>query len=499
MLVTQSYLQHFLFLLTAAFYAYTIFVVVLIVRENRDTGSTLAWILVLIGLPVVGLVIYVFFGRNWKVHSLRKKLRISALRKKSTQALYALHAAQRDRVRTTIATHPHGALLAQTLRVGQNNADVLLTYDNTVKIFQSGHAKFSRLKADIKRARSFIHMEYFIWRSDPLTEDIADALIAKARDGVEVRILYDPAGTMTTRIFHPKLFRRMRRGGVRIIPFFNALSPLKITTINYVLHRKIVIIDGHIAYTGGMNMAQEYIDGGKRFAQWRDTHMRLTGESVLALHATFAVNWEQTTKESLLDNARYFPKPLPAPPDARRVAVQTLATRPLAYWQPIAYSLLTLILSARKSVYIQSPYFIPDESLYNALKMMALSGVDVRIMVAGVPDRYLPYWAAVTYFEGLLLAGAKIYRYMDGFMHAKTVIIDGVVCTVGTTNMDIRSLRLSYENNVVILDEVTAKELTRDFVRDLASCKRFSFGNYTRIGWLAQLRNSVARLFSPLL
>ncbi len=497
--IFEFIIQNVALLATVAFYTYIVVVVVFIIMENRDAGSTLAWILVFIALPVVGFLIYIFFGRNWKVHSPRKKLQISQLQKKSAQALIAVRSMQKERIDTMIATAPHPSKVSQILRVTQDSPDVLFTVHNTVKIFHSGRDKFNRLKADIKNAQTFIHMEYFIWRADPLTEEIADLLIAKAAEGVTVRILYDPIGSLKTTLFHFTHLRRMRRGGVRILPFFNSLSPFKITTINYILHHKIVIIDGQVGYTGGMNMAQEYIDGGKRFASWRDTHVRLMGEGVLALQATFARNWEQATKESLFDTERYFPTPAPLHGDTHTVPIQMLATQPMAYWQPIAYSLLTLILSARRSVYIQSPYFIPDESLFNALKIVALTGIDVRIMVTGIPDKRLPYWAALTYFEGLLLAGVKVYHYMDGFLHAKTMTVDGEICAIGTTNLDIRSLRLSHENNIVIFDAITTRQMERRFIHDVASCTRFSFGSYTRIGPLAKLRNSIARLLSPLL
>lgn len=496
--VFSLFVEHFTLLATIVFYAYILFVVGVIIMENRDTGSTLAWILVLILLPVVGFLLYIFFGRHWRVHSVRKQRRITQLQKKSLHALLGVRAVQKERMDAMIKKHASAAV-TQTLRVVQDSPDALLTLHNTIKVFQRGQDKFHRLKADIRAARTFVHMEYFIWRADPLTQEIANVLIAKVAEGVTVRVLYDPIGSLLTTLRHPTFFRRMRRAGVQVVPFFNLLSPFKITTINYILHHKIVVIDGVIAYTGGMNMAQEYIDGGKRFASWRDTHLRLTGECVLALHATFARNWEQATKESLFDVARYFPLPHPPSPGKRHVPISVLSTQPMAYWQPIANSLLMMILAARHSVYIQSPYFIPDESLYNALKMIALTGVDVRIMVTGVPDKRLPYWAALTYFEGLLLAGVKVYHYMDGFLHAKTVVVDGAVCAIGTTNLDIRSLYLSHENNLIVYDEVTAKELERDFMRDLAACARFSFGSYTRIGRLAKMRNSVARLLSPLM
>lgn len=463
--------------------------------ENRDISSTLAWILIFLLFPIIGFFTYIFFGRNWKVINPTKKDRIRTLRHKTDAVLKELNEKQKGHFAQII----DGGLstgIARIIRIAQENSDTLLTINNSVDVLQSGEEKFEKLKKDLYDARSFIHMEYFIWRVDPLTEEIKNILITKAQEGVEIRIIYDPIGSLFSWVFHRKYFREMQRAGIGVVPFFNKLSPLKITTINYLLHRKIVVIDGMIGYTGGMNMGQEYIDGGREFASWRDTHMRIEGNATLSLQATFAVNWEEVCNESLFDR-KYFP--FSTQNIYGHVPVQILSSEPHAFWQPIKQSLFVMVLAAQKNVYIQTPYFIPDANLFEALKIAALSGVDVKIMITGIPDKRIPYWAAFTYFEELLLAGAKIYHYDTGFMHAKTCSVDGKLCSIGTTNMDIRSLHLSYENNVIIYDVKTAQKLENDFIDDMAMCTQFTIDDYKKITVFAKFRNSFVRLFSPLL
>ncbi len=476
-------------------YLYLVVVIIFIIMENRDTSSTLAWILIFLLFPIIGFFVYIFFGRNWKVMNPRKKEKIKDIQTKTEFILQQIKQRQ-DNYKNVVKDCKTSRSVERILSVSEKNSDAILTTHNDVQILQSGAQKFKLLEEDLKKAKNFIHMEYFIWRDDKLTNRIKDILIKKANEGVEVRVLYDPIGSLVTTIFHGKYFRDMRRAGIVAIPFFNALSPLRITTVNYLLHRKIVIIDNFIGYAGGMNMGQEYIDGGKSYKSWRDTHVRLMGDSVLSLHAAFATNWEEANDESLF-NDKYFS--ICKIDEIDNVSVQIISSEPDSYWQPIKQAIFTMILAAKDHVYIQTPYFIPDENLFEAMKIIALAGIDVRVMVTGIPDKWLPHWAAFTYFEELLLAGVKIYHYNTGFMHAKTISIDGNMCSIGTTNMDIRSLDLSYESNVVVYDEKITRQLEQDYANDLECCTQFTLDDYSKINIFAKFRNSLVRLLSPLL
>jgi len=476
-------------------YLYLIVVVIFIVMENRDTSSTLAWILVFILFPIIGFFVYIFFGRNWKVINPYKKDKIRRIHEEIDSIVKKIQQKQEGYI-ASVKNKTMSHSVDRILRVSQKNSDTFLTTHNDVQILQSGTQKIKALKKDIKNAKIFIHMEYFIWRDDALTNSIKDLLIQKAQQGVEVRIIYDPIGSFFTALFHKKHFREMRQAGIEVVPFFNALSPLRITTVNYLLHRKIIVIDGVIGYTGGMNMGQEYIDGGTSYNSWRDTHVRLEGDSVLFLHNAFAMNWEETRNISLFSD-KYFPIHVN---DCKEcVPIQVISSEPNSYWQPIKQALFAIIMAAKDHIYIQTPYFIPDINLFEALKIAALAGVDVRVMITGIPDKKIPYWAAFTYFEELLLAGVKIYHYNAGFLHAKTISVDGILCSIGTTNMDIRSLQLSYENNIVIYDKKITKKLENDYKNDIMQCTEFTIEQYKKINIFAKFRNSVVRLLSPLL
>jgi len=333
-------------------------------------------------------------------------------------------------------------------------------------------------------------MEYFIWRSDKLGNEIKEILIEKVKQGVEVRILCDAVGSL---LISKNYVKELRKNGIQFHNSRNLTAFFRLSTLNYRNHRKIVAIDGEIGYTGGMNLGQEYIDGGKRFKIWRDTHLRIEGPEASHLQAIFAMSWYTTTNEKLFSQKYYNIV------NRGNVATQITTSGPDSKWNSIKQLYLSLIATSKKYVWIQSPYFVPDLSISDALKNAALSGIDVRIMVTGVPDKKIPYWAAFTFFEELLEAGVKVYHYKKGFFHAKTINTDGELCSIGTANMDIRSFNLNYELNTLIYDERIAKKLEKDFLHDLKSCKEFTAKKYEELPKLVKARNSISRLFAPLL
>lgn len=307
---------------------------------------------------------------------------------------------------------------------------------------------------------------------------------------MKVRILYDSLGNYLS----GRYLKQLRRSGIQIYPYYNFLSPLKLHTLNYRNHRKMIIIDGSTGYMGGMNMGEEYITGGKRFPAWRDTHIRLQGESVVVLQGIFSVSWTNTTKETL-DMKTVIPDLYP---EIANVHIQVTASGPDSQWESIKQVYFLLISSAEQSIFIQTPYFIPDASIVMALKTAALSGIDVRIILTGWVDKRLPYWAAHTYLRDLLEAGVRFYYYTKGYMHAKTILVDSQTCSIGTANMDIRSFALNYEINALIYDEIIAKILETQFMVDLEFSREFTRENYDRLSRLKRLRNSLAKLFAPL-
>jgi cardiolipin synthase len=345
---------------------------------------------------------------------------------------------------------------------------------------------------DIKAATQSIHLQYFIWAADSFTESLKQLLIEKARAGVEVRLLYDPLGSFVH--LSRAYLSPMREAGIRVAP----TSPLwRVHTISYRNHRKITVIDGVIGYTGGMNMGKEHIDGGAEFSLWRDTQLRIVGEGAAALQAVFMVDWYNAVRENLFSSA-YFPAPVPE--REQDVPVQILTSGPDSQWAAIRQLYFFLIVSAQRHVLLQSPYFIPDATLAEALKSAALSGVDVRVMLSARPSgNRLPAWAGYTFMSDVAEAGVHIHLYEKGYLHAKTISIDSEICCIGSANIDIRSFSINYELNAVLYSRRLAGQLEEDFVRDLADCSEFDPVQYGQANIAVRFRDSAARLLSPLL
>lgn len=480
-------------LFTILFYVYMISIIIFIIMENRDAQSTFSWILIFILLPLFGLLIYIFFGRNWRIHSHKKKVFKEGLYDELEKTLQPI----RDKEISVVSHLKEGSMSKHKKLVDilHGFEEASFTGYNSVKILQNGSKKFPALEEDLKNAQNFIHMEYFIWRDDVLTNRIKDILIDRIKHGVKVRIMFDPAGSSLMLIKGRKYLKELRSAGIEIVPFFNSMARSKFTALNNINHHKIVVIDGHVAYTGGMNMGQEYIDGKPMYDSWRDTHIRIEGEAVHSLHALFVYSWKAITGESLFDQ-QYFTNNTAVTKD---LPMQILASGPDSSQSTIRQLFFSMIMTAQKKVYIQSPYFVPDPTILEALKLSALAGVDTRVMVTGVPDKKVAYWAAYSFFEELLQAGVKIYHYNAGFIHSKTISVDETFCTIGTTNLDLRSFTTSHEVNAVIFDADTTKELERDFINDLEKCTELTLKQYENIKPSIKFRNSLCRLLAPLL
>ena len=472
-----------------ALYIYIFIMIIYLLLDNRESATTLSWLLIFFFLPFLGIILYFLFGRG-----MRKKIRNTLVRQNLEDRLQNVNETLIDQqkqemevLRNKYASSENKKLI----RLLYRNSDSILTRQNDVQLFFNGLSKFNMLINDLMGAQKYIHMEYFIWKSDPLTEKVVNILKDKAAQGIEIRVLYDVIGNYLPK----KYLKRLRNTGIKIYPYYNFQSSLKVHTLNYRNHRKIVIIDGFTGYLGGMNMGEEYIDGGGRFSSWRDTHIRIQGEAVAVLQGVFAVSWSNTTKE-MLDMKSLIPKNHQT---SKITRIQVTTSGPDSEWDSIKQLYFLLISSAENSIFIHTPYFIPDLSIVMALKTAALSGIDVRIMLTGVLDKRIPYWAALTYLQDLLNAGVRFYYYIRGFMHAKTIVVDSQTCSVGSANMDIRSLELNYEINALIYDKDIAGDIEEMFFKDMESAKEFTLNDYSRIHRLKQLRNSLARLFAPLL
>ncbi len=481
------------FIALTLFGIYALITTIFIIMENRSPQSTLAWMLVLLGLPALGIVIYLFFGRGYKAFSQQRKLVHQELGGPLTGVLTTLAQAEAG-VIARLQADQRVRYRHKLLQLVRQNPNSMLTAWNRLEILQNADQKYPRLLADIEAARQFIHMEYFSWSEDRFTEQVRELLIRKAREGVEVRILVD---ALSFNRLSRRYVQGLRDAGVEIYGYLNFLSLFKIHNISYRNHRKIAIIDGRIGYLGGMNMGQEHLDGGPHFPGWRDTHLRLVGEAALVLQAIFVTSWFNTKPEALSD-AKYFPPVDRGSLDYLPVHITTAG--PDSQWAAIKQLYFAMISAAEKRIVIQSPFFIPDDSIREALLAAAFSGVEIKIMCTPRGTTYsIPYWAANTYFKEMAEAGIRIFLYREKYFHPKTISIDSEICCVGTANMDVRSFTIDYEANAVVYDRDITEQLEADFEADLACCDEFTLEGYKKRAWPVHLRDSLARLASPVL
>lgn len=466
------------------FILYAAVSIVIIILERKRPEKTIAWLLVFVLLPPFGLILYVFLGRNWKKHKLTEDF-----------SPYV-----RDLVYRVInqIENPEYIPLIELLA---KNSDSPLFVDNDITLFKDGKEKFKYLKEEIKKAKHHIHLEYYIVKSDSIGTEIKNLLIEKAKEGVSVKFIIDRVGSIKMK---RKTIHEMRAAGIDVIQYSYFLAPLLRainTQINYRNHRKIVVIDGRVGFIGGINIGDEYLGKGK-LGYWRDTHIMVKGDFVLGLQAVFLDDF--FTIKRIIGN--YFLKKkqlmnyFPEPEKSKKQIMQLVKSGPDSEFPAIMQGVLKMITMAKENIYITTPYFVPTESIMEALKMAALSGVDVRILFPGRFDHILVYFASRTYLSELIHCGAKVYLYSkDSFIHSKVMTIDKKISTIGTANMDIRSYELNYEINAVIYDDVKTSEFDRQFFNDLERSKEIFVEDFDNISRFHKIIEATARVFSSLL
>jgi cardiolipin synthase len=475
-------------ILWIAIFGYAVSVAIFLVLENRTPQSTFAWLFLLLIFPFGGLTIYFMFGRNRHAFSNERRLVKLVERTGVAERARQVMDGQPQRLsQIREGLDEYGRLAGMLWTTARSP----LTRSNRVEILQNASEKYPRLLADMRAAKRSIHLLYYEWASDPFTDQVADILAQRVKEGVQVRILYDPVGSFF--MLRRSYITKLRRQGVRMYPFSPSYLP---HTLSYRNHRKIAVIDGCIGYSGGMNMTEKHLTGVDGFSGWRDTHARVTGEAVEILQVVFATMWQNTTKEDLFDDV-FFPVPVIEP---QGVPIQVVSAGPDSRWEAIRQSYLAMIALANDHVYLQSPFLIPDVSVAEALKTAALSGLDVRVMIAPRGAEFSPaYRAGMTYAADMVHAGVKVLLYQGEYFHSKTVCIDSILCSIGSANMDIRSFSINYETNLVIYDQAVSRELEADFFADQENCVPFSAGEYERRAGMSRLVDSMLRLCSPLL
>ncbi|WP_270880940.1 cardiolipin synthase [Paenibacillus aestuarii] len=460
--------------------------------ERRNVAATWSWLMVLLFIPILGFVLYVIFGQNLSRRKLYK------WNKRMLERVKQIAADQRQRL--TDGTMPYLDPMVSQYRdliyMNVSTNDSFLTQDNDVQIFTDGVSKFDNLIANIEQAESHIHIQYYIVKNDDLGRRVMAALTRKARQGVRVRFLYDDIGS---RSLKDAFFREFLHEGGEIAAFFPSRIPYLNYRVNYRNHRKLVIIDGKIGYMGGFNIGNEYLGLDPRFGFWRDTHLRLTGSVIRSLQSRFILDWNLASSSPVdIESGIYFPEWTEH--DVRgQVPMQIVASGPNETWPHFVFTFLKMIHTAKKRILLQTPYFIPEESMLNALRIAALSGIDVRIMIPQKADHLFVHWASLYYVGELLQAGVKCYLYDYGFLHAKTIVVDGQMASVGTANFDIRSLRLNFETNAIIYHAETAKKLENIFWRDMEGCLELTMEAYDERSLRIRFLESISKLISPIL
>ncbi len=467
---------------------YTIFVVIMVIAviaERREPVKTLAWIMVITMFPVGGMILFLAFGRN------HRKRRTFMQKELFDNALISKLCGEQLNALSTEAEDDDDSADRNLITLMLNNSRALLTLHNKVEILNNGEECFPRMFEDMRRAKKFIHIEFFAIEGGKLFEEMLPILSDRVAHGVEVRVVYDSVGA---RALKREEVVRMREVGIDVRCFMPVFFTRFSSLANYRNHRKIVVIDGEVGYTGGMNIADRYVDGVKGGGIWRDTHLRLIGESVGILQLVFVADWAFVANGETLDNDIYFPRPTLE----HFCPMQIATSGPDSPYASIKHSYFAAICKAQRYVYISTPYLLPDNSILTALRVAALSGIDVRVLIPTKSDNQIVGWASYAYVDTLVESGVKVYLYNKGFNHSKFIAVDDELCTIGSANLDYRSFEDDFEVQAIIYDSALTRELRDYFLDDLASSDEVTPELWERRSRWSKIMEPVAKLLAPL-
>ncbi len=463
------------------YWLYCILAVLLMVRvmlKNRDTVKTLAWMMVLLFLPVLGLVLYFFFGRDTRRVKMIGRRLLSQLKQRDHLYGNSGESCEIPQEYSTLVSFFKNSALANPL--GADDVEVIAD----TSVFESA------LVGELQKAKEHIHMQFYIFENDDFGRKIASILAEKARQGIEVRLIYDSVGCWSV---NKDFFEQMRCAGVYVESFLKVRFPLFTNKVNYRNHRKVVVVDGKTGFIGGCNIADRYVKGVK-WGMWRDTMLLVRGAAVHGLQASFLVDWYFSNR-SLVSGKRYFP----CAGAVSGIVMQAVPSNPVGEVRTIMSGMIKLLSAAKSYVYLQTPYFMPNEPFLLALKSAVVSGVDVRLMIPMRSDSFVADHISMSYIGSLLNVGVKVYLYTGGMLHSKTVVCDDFVSSVGSANLDFRSFYYNFEISAFVYGKGVAQKLKQHFLDDIALCHQLSLNEYRSRSFLHRCFESVARLFSPLL
>ncbi|MHA8262339.1 cardiolipin synthase [Lactobacillaceae bacterium Melli_B3] len=479
-----------LHILDAIVFINTAFALLTVFRQKRDIAATWAWLLVLSFFPIIGFIIYAFLGRKLPKKRLFRfqAQNVANMRRVLDKQLFMFRNV-RGIPADKIAYKSRGLI-----RLFDNMDNSFLTRHNHVQIFTEGNELFDRLIADIDAAKESINIEFYTFYSDKIGTQMRDLLVKKAKQGVTVRVIYDSWGSMGTTA---RFFKPLTKVGGLAEPFLHTHSAILDFRINFRDHRKIVVVDGKIGYVGGFNIGDQYLGRKKKFGNWRDTHLRIQGAGVFGLQSQFILDWNATDDKHQLDETD--PNNFPVTEVDGATNMQIVTSGPDSDMQQIKVGYIKLIQMAERTCWIQTPYLIPDDSMIDALRIASMSGVDVRIMIPCKPDHPFVYRATQYYARQIEDYGIKIYFYQNGFIHSKTMVVDGEIASVGSANLDYRSFKLNFEINAFMYDKKISEELVDIYKHDMQQSKRVTKKMFEQQSLWLKFKQQFSRLFSPIL
>ena len=461
----------------------------LVFLERRSAQSVWAWILVLFFLPIVGFLLYMLFGRTIYRQDLFK---LDEADKVGLEHLVTEQLEEISHDRLTFA-NPVAEKYKKQIHMLLNNNQSFVTSNNAVTTFTDMNKKFAQMLKDIEAAEDHIHFQYYIFKLDNIGTELYKALLKKQKEGVSVRILYDDIGSRSLSL---RNFSDIRNAGGLVEAFFPSKLPLINPRINNRNHRKIVVIDGKIGYIGGANVGDEYLGRDSKMGEWRDTHLRIEGNAVKSLQLRFMLDWNSHDRRNNMKHENHY---FPEIDSVGHTTMQIASSGPDENYQQIKFGYLKMIYNAKKTIYIQSPYFIPDQSIMEAIRIAILSGIKVKIMIPSFPDHPFVYWATYSNVGSLMKMGAEVYMYQPGFLHQKVFIVDDEVLSVGTTNVDNRSFILNFEVNAFMYDEKEAAAHRKIFEADIKNCEILTEAKYESRSLWIKMKEGLANLISPIL
>ena len=473
----QTLFSHTLTLL----YIYTIIAIIIaILLDNRDPAKSLAWITILILLPLLGILLYLFFGHDFRKQKIITRKSVRHIKNRPAPICDISNVDMQQ------LTDQQQHLIQLLMKVGE--APVYA--GSKIDVYTDGASTFEAMFTAIEQAKQHIHIEFFIFENDRVSNRLRELLIKKAKEGVRVRMIYDYLGSWRL----PKSYiRSLRAAGVYVRSFLPVRFRMTRFKINYRNHRKVLVVDGKVGFTGGLNIADRYLYGNQ-LGQWRDTFVRIEGNAVHGLQANFLIDWLFVDRKLIVDS-KYYPE-MPTYDDN---LVQFVASGPDSDWENIMHGLTHAIMTSTKYVYMHTPYFVPSQSVVSAIHTAALSGVDVRLLIPERSDSPISAAATKSYIGRLLEAGVKVYFYQNNFLHSKSIVIDDMVSSIGSANLDERSGNQNFELNAFIYDIDTAAKLKHHFLNDLEHSREIDIESWNqRSGW-EKLKESISRLFVPLL